>query len=146
MHCLNLAHVDYELAGRRNISWRLDLPLSWCACNLPSPCVRRVSDQGGGIPEAHAHRVWEYGFTTLNRRKGLSTDEARPEGLGAAFGGQWAEVRPQQHRACRALCAALVRRLPRLQQQKLHARSRDCHWCCCREIVFSQLHSIAFHI
>ena len=47
-------------------------------CCLPLPLLARLSDQGGGIPQADLERVWQFGFTTSPAAGG-----AAPGGRGA---------------------------------------------------------------
>lgn len=49
-----------------------------------APDPRRLSDQGGGIAEADAASVWQFGFTTTGRHAGGHARRRRHGGHGAA--------------------------------------------------------------
>ncbi|KAK9845511.1 hypothetical protein WJX81_008336 [Elliptochloris bilobata] len=53
-------------------------------CDAPSSVTLRISDQGGGIPEADIERVWSYGYTTADAS--LRSDSGGSGAQPASFG------------------------------------------------------------
>jgi len=62
-------------------------PVQVRVCGGPSSITLRISDQGGGIPEAYQSKVWTYGFTTSDLCAAGGGESGSPGGDAGSSGG-----------------------------------------------------------